>query len=132
MTEPTIFITSVKLLRDHVLRVHFSDGKFNDVDFHDFLAGSIAESERRYLHPKLFKKFELHGRRDLIWGDFDLCIPFAALRMNDPEVSWDGVRSPQPTQRSTSKATTAVVRKNVRTVGQRKRVRRTVDPRSVQ
>ena len=128
MIEPNIRIVSVEILHDLVLRVRFSDRRSHEVDLGPFLRNSMFERERRYARPVLFKTYRLEGGRDLIWGDFDLCIPFAALRLNDLEVDIDGRKlmtvqaSGRVRKRPLAKSSTRAAGKTTRKKGLRSRV----------
>ncbi len=76
-----IKITEAQHLIDHVLRLTFSDGTEQDIDFKPFLIGSAHPDIKRYLKPKEFKKFHLDNG-DLMWGDFDLIFPIMDLYRN--------------------------------------------------
>lgn len=65
-------------MEKHRLRLCFSDGETQIVDFEPFLRGSLNPMIRKYLDLNLFREFTLeHG--DLLWGDYDLCFPIADL-----------------------------------------------------
>ena len=63
------------------LRVSFSDGTFQIVNFHNFLEKSSHPEIRKYLKLNYFKKFKLING-DLMWGDFDLVFPICDLYKN--------------------------------------------------
>ena len=70
-----------KYLGDYKLRVEFSDGRKQSIDFGPFLRQSLNPLIRKYLDVELFKQFTVaHG--DLFWNDYDLCFPVADLYAN--------------------------------------------------
>ena len=74
----TIKITSAKYVDGNRLKLVFSDGKEQLVDFGPFLRNSLHADIRKFLIPKNFKKFILKDG-DLMWGDFDLIFPIMDL-----------------------------------------------------
>jgi hypothetical protein len=73
-----IAIEGAQYIKDHILRLKFSDGKEAEVDFGPFLNRSLNPLIRRYLDMNMFKRFTVeHG--DLFWNDYDLCFPIADL-----------------------------------------------------
>ena len=71
-------IETVRHVSAHKLRILFSDGRENTVDFGPFLKASVHPSIRAYLNTKLFKSFTLEDGV-LHWNDFDLVFPMAHL-----------------------------------------------------
>ena len=63
------------------LRLSFSDGKVEVVDFGPFLEKSRHPEIRKFLNPKYFKRFSIENG-DLMWGDFDLIFPIMDLYEN--------------------------------------------------
>lgn len=74
-------IESVKHIGGHRLRLVFSDGKEQVVDFGHFLENSCHPKIRKFLNPKNFKSFKIENG-DLMWGDFDLIFPITDLYEN--------------------------------------------------
>ena len=62
----------------HQLRLVFSDGAERIVDFGPFLDRSTHPAIRLFLEPDKFTSFRVE-QGDLLWGDYDLCIPVADL-----------------------------------------------------
>jgi hypothetical protein len=71
-------ITRAEHAEEYRLRLWFSDGKEQVVDFEPFLRHSLNPMIRKYLEPERFQRFTVeHG--DLFWGDYELCFPIADL-----------------------------------------------------
>lgn len=84
MTDKVINIVSVAHLGSHRLRLEFDDATVQVVDFEPFLQRPTHPDVRAYLDPGRFAAYQLvHG--ELIWGDYDLCFPMAALHANQIE-----------------------------------------------
>lgn len=82
-----VFIKSARYLGDYCIAFRFTDGRTTEVDFHSFLAApSQNPMVARYLDVTLFKAFTIEDRVDIVWGDWEMCFPFAALYMGDLEV----------------------------------------------
>ncbi len=60
------------------LRLAFTDGKVNVVDFGPFLQSSRHPAIRVYLNKRRFKRFTVEDGF-LHWNDFDLVFPMAEL-----------------------------------------------------
>ena len=76
--EWVIAVDRAEYLRDYILRLTFSDGKQQDVDFAPFLNQSLNPLIRKYLDVERFKQFTVEYG-DLYWDDYDLCFPVADL-----------------------------------------------------
>lgn len=74
-------VGSVRYLRDYKLKIIFSDGCEQEVDFGPFLKGSLHPEIKKYLDPTRFKTFHVRGG-ELMWGDFDLVFPIMDLYHN--------------------------------------------------
>lgn len=76
--EWVVDITRAEHAGEYKLRLWFSDGKEQVVDFEPFLRRSFNPMIRKYLEPERFQGFTVeHG--DLFWGDYALCFPIADL-----------------------------------------------------
>lgn len=73
-----IEIKSAEQVQEHALRLTFSDGAEQIVDFGPFLRASQNPLISAYLNPAQFARFSIKDG-DLIWGDYDLCFPIADL-----------------------------------------------------
>ena len=81
-----IEINRVDYITEYRLRLYFSDGKVQDVDFKNFINHSTNPQIAKYKNLDLFKSFQLtYG--DLEWNDFDLCFPIADLYENNIDKS---------------------------------------------
>ncbi len=83
---PILRVARVKRVGKYSLRLLFSDGKEQVVDFRNFLRHSNHPEIRKYLKEDNFKRFKL-DRGDLMWGDFDLIFPISDLYNNQLEHS---------------------------------------------
>jgi hypothetical protein len=66
---------------DCALRLVFSDGTTQRVDFKEFLVNSSHPQIRSFLDPVKFAQFRIEFG-ELVWGDFELCFPVADLHQN--------------------------------------------------
>ena len=82
MTHQLISVTAVENLGDFRLRVVFSDGVIQDVDFRHFLQHSNHPEIQAFLDPSKFGAFAVRDG-DLVWGDFELCFPIIDLYQNN-------------------------------------------------
>ena len=75
------------------LKLVFSDGKEQIVNFEPFLENSLHPEIRKYLQPKIFKNFTIENG-DLMWGDFDLIFPIIDLYENQLDRGKKETRKP--------------------------------------
>jgi len=73
-----IAIESAGYIGDFVMRIQFSDGHEQLVDFKSFLIKSQHPTIRKYLDEHLFRHFVIVDD-NLNWKDFDLIFPLADL-----------------------------------------------------
>jgi Protein of unknown function (DUF2442) len=73
-----ILVKAAEFVKDHQIRLTFSDGKQQVVDFGPFLNRSNNPLIRAYLEPGAFQRFAIKDG-DLIWDDYELCFPIADL-----------------------------------------------------
>ena len=73
-----IAVTSAEYAGGYKLRVGFSDGKAQLVDFEPFLRRAKNPALRDFLDVEKFKTFRIEFG-DLLWGDYDLCFPITDL-----------------------------------------------------
>jgi len=71
-------IDSAKYLSDYAIRIRFSDGKENLVDFKPFLSKSLHPSIKEYLDENKFSNFSLTDG-NLNWNNYDLIFPLSDL-----------------------------------------------------
>ncbi|MEO8066247.1 MAG: DUF2442 domain-containing protein [Flavobacteriales bacterium] len=88
MTIPeNVFIKSAKYLGDYRVAFRFTDGRATELDFHGFLsAPSQNPMAAQFLDVIRFKAFTIKDRTDIVWGDWEMCFPFAALYAGDLDV----------------------------------------------
>lgn len=122
MSTTELAITGIEHLGGYRLRIHFSDGKLNTVDFEPWIKALPTEEERAYLKPAMFKAYQVHLGHALVWGEFDIIFPITALYHGNPDLLQTGipvdlprlstsqrkrsVRSPKSTSRSRTKRST--------------------------
>ncbi|MFZ4592393.1 MAG: DUF2442 domain-containing protein [Ignavibacteria bacterium] len=69
-----IKIIKADYLNEYKLKLIFSDGKTNVVDFETFLLSAKNPMASKYKDIQEFKKFDLtYG--DLQWNDYEMCFP---------------------------------------------------------
>ena len=71
-------VTSAAYAGGYTLRIDFTDGKRQVVDFEPFLRAARNPAIREFLDPERFKAFRIEYG-DLLWGDCDLCFPIMDL-----------------------------------------------------
>jgi len=76
-----IKIINAKFLEKYKLKISYSDGTEQIVDFEPFLRHSQHPEVQKYLNAQKFKNFTLSDG-DLMWGDFDLIFPIMDLYEN--------------------------------------------------
>ncbi len=98
MTIPeNVFIKQAKYIGDYRIAFLFTDGHSAEVDFHGFLsAPGQNPMVTAFLDVTRFKKFKVEDRADIVWGDWEMCFPFAALYVGDLGVDSLGNRSVSP------------------------------------
>ena len=77
-TEHILEIVNAEYLAGYRLRLHFNDGKIQEIDFEPFLSHARNPMIRKYLDVKRFQQFSIEYG-DLIWNDYELCFPIADL-----------------------------------------------------
>ncbi len=68
-------------INDYVIKIVFSDGKEQSIDFEQFIKASHHPEVRKFLNRKKFTNFVIRDG-DLMWGDFDLIFPIMDLYQN--------------------------------------------------
>lgn len=76
-----IKIIKAEHIAGYVIKIFFSDGTVQNVDFGPFLESSIHPEVRKFLNLKKFRQFKVK-HNDLMWGDFDLIFPISDLYNN--------------------------------------------------
>ncbi|WP_373511192.1 DUF2442 domain-containing protein [Persicitalea sp.] len=72
-------VTDAEYLIDHQLKISFSDGTSQIVDFGPFLIQHPHPQHDKYRHLTNFKKFKVE-RGNVVWGkDWDLIFPISEL-----------------------------------------------------
>jgi adenine/guanine phosphoribosyltransferase-like PRPP-binding protein len=110
MTIPeNVFIKSAKYLGDYRIAFRFTDGHSTEIDFHAFLtAHGQNPMATQFLDVTRFKDFSIEQRVDLVWGDWEMCFPFAALYAGDLGV--DSLGKKRLTQTRTASRRSATLR----------------------
>lgn len=91
MSTSELSITGIEHLEDYQLRIHFSDGKLNIIDFGPWINALPTEEEREYLKPAKFKEYQVHLGHALVWGEFDIIFPITALYHENPDLLQTGI-----------------------------------------
>jgi len=79
--DSIVEIVGAEQVSDYKLKLHFSDGAEQTINFEPFLRSSRNPLIREYLRPEKFAAFRIeHG--DLVWDDYGLCFPIADLYEN--------------------------------------------------
>ncbi|HWD88040.1 MAG TPA: DUF2442 domain-containing protein [Mucilaginibacter sp.] len=73
-----IEVKSAFYLGGHTIKVVFTDGIEQAIDFSVFLSKSLHPSISKYLNEDLFQKFQLVDG-NLNWNDYDLIFPIEDL-----------------------------------------------------
>lgn len=73
-----IAIESANYISDYAVRLSFSDGTSQLVDFKPFLENALHPSIRKYLDENKFKQFEIVDG-NLNWNNYDLIFPIDDL-----------------------------------------------------
>lgn len=81
MNDAIINIVSATQSGEYRIRLVFSDGTTQEVDFKGFLLHAIHPNIRAYLEPGRFAEFKVEYG-DLVWGDYQLCFPMIDLYRN--------------------------------------------------
>ncbi len=79
--KSNLAVTDATFVEQYILRITFSDGLTQHIDFGPFLMASTNPLIRKYLDPNLFRNFTVQDG-DLFWNDYDLCFPVADLYEN--------------------------------------------------
>jgi hypothetical protein len=74
----TLKIIKAEYIEDYKIRLVFSDGKENTVDFQSFLRQAQNPMTRKFLDINEFKKFKIEYG-DLLWNDYEMCFPIIDL-----------------------------------------------------
>jgi hypothetical protein len=100
-----VFIKSAKYLGDYRIAFRFTDGHTTEIDFHAFLTAPAQNPMvSQFLDVTRFKEFAIADRADIVWGDWEMCFPFAALYAGDLAV--DSLGNKGASRSSISKRTT--------------------------
>ena len=83
----SVHIKQARHLGDYRIRFAFTDGRVTEVDFHGFLTKPAQNPmATQFLDVTRFRKFKIDQRADIVWGDWEMCFPFAALYAGDLDV----------------------------------------------
>lgn len=76
---PAIRVTEAEYIKDFKLKVTFSDGTTEHVDFQEFLEKNAHPQFNKYRDPRKFEKFQIE-RGNIVWGkEWDLIFPIEEL-----------------------------------------------------
>ena len=69
---PKLFsVVKVDYIRNFILKIEFSDGHINTINFESFILNSRNPMIYKYSDINLFKKYSIDDR-NLIWNDYEL------------------------------------------------------------
>ena len=69
-----VSIDRAEYLGGYKIKLDFSDGVSQTIDFENFLKAANNPMTRKYLDKEKFKSFSIeHG--DIVWNDYELCFP---------------------------------------------------------
>lgn len=74
----TLSIVKAEYIKDYKIKLVFSDGKENTINFEPFLNFSRNPMTRKFLDLNEFKTFKVEYG-DLTWNDYELCFPIIDL-----------------------------------------------------
>jgi len=83
-SSKVIKIKKAEYVGNYTLKLLFSDGITQQVDFEPFLRNSYHPEIQKYLQRKYFKNYSFNDGK-LMWGDFDLIFPDMDLYNNSIE-----------------------------------------------
>ena len=73
-------ITQAIYIADYRIRLTFSDGTINEVDFYPFLSRPYQNPMvTQYLDKGRFRQFEIIKHRDISWDDYEMCFSLETL-----------------------------------------------------
>jgi|GEM_PF-1688693 len=82
-----VLVKRTKHLGDYRIRFEFTDGHTTEIDFHGFLTRPAQNPMvTQFLDVTRFRKFKVDHRADIVWGDWEMCFPFASLYAGDLDV----------------------------------------------
>ncbi len=104
-----VFIKSAKYVSDYRIAFRFTDGNSTEIDFHAFLtAQGQNPMAKQFLDVTRFKDFSIEQRADIVWGDWEMCFPFASLYTGDLGV--DSLGTKRATRPSTTSGRSVALR----------------------
>jgi len=83
-------IIGAEYLDNYTIRLSFSDGKINDVDFGNYLYRHPHPQYDKYRNLSKFKKYRIDNHGDIYWGKYgDLIFPVENLYFNNLEKNFE-------------------------------------------
>ncbi len=77
-----ISIVKAQYLNDYKIKLLFSDGVEQVIDFKNFLSNAKNPMTKKYLNFSRFKNFKIKFG-DIEWNDYELCFPLWDLHEGD-------------------------------------------------
>ena len=71
-------IVKAEVVSDYTIKLEFSDGHKNTINFEPFISENPNESIHQFLDRRKFNSFRLDWG-NLVWGDFEMCFPIEDL-----------------------------------------------------
>ena len=85
-----IAIKKSEYIDNYTIRLFFSDGKLNDVDFRNYLYKRPHPQYDKYRNLSKFKKYKIDKHGDIYWGKSrDLLFPIENLYFNNLEKNYE-------------------------------------------
>lgn len=69
-----VSIDKAVYLGGYKIKLDFSDGVSQTIDFESFLKAANNPMTRKYLDKEKFKSFSI-AYGDIVWNDYELCFP---------------------------------------------------------
>ena len=69
-----VSIDRAEYLGGYKIKLDFSDGVSQTIDFENFLKAANNPMTRKYLDKEKFKSFSI-AYGDIVWNDYELCFP---------------------------------------------------------
>ncbi len=85
-----ILIVRSEYIDNYIIRLSFSDGTVNDVDFGNYLLKHPHPQYDKYRDLSAFKKYRIDNHGDIYWGKYgDLMFPVENLYFNNLEENYE-------------------------------------------
>jgi len=90
MIPDSLSIVKSEYIDNYIIRLSFSDGIVNDVDFGSYLFKYPHPQYGKYRDLSKFKKYQIDNHGDIYWGKYgDLMFPIENLYFNNLEKNYE-------------------------------------------